>query len=93
MSVETIDEGLAALEWPHVASVQIIFNIFRQRPADRFLAEAAGHGLALRHLQRERGTLEEVYLALAAGVTAVPATPATPARESLDPHADAGATP
>lgn len=58
---------------------------------DRFLAEAAGHGLALRHLQRERGTLEEVYLALAAGVPAAPQT--TPARESLDPLAAAGATP
>lgn len=29
---------------------------------DRFLAEAAGRGLALRHLERERRTLEEVYL-------------------------------
>jgi ABC-2 type transport system ATP-binding protein len=32
---------------------------------DRFLADAAAHGLAIRHLQRERRTLEDLYLELA----------------------------
>ena len=43
VSVERVEEGLKALEFPGVASVQIIYNIVRQRPADRFLAEAAAH--------------------------------------------------
>ena len=40
VSVEKVDEALKAIEYPHVQSVQIIFNCFRQRPADRFLAQA-----------------------------------------------------
>jgi ABC-2 type transport system ATP-binding protein len=32
---------------------------------DRFLEEARGQGLQLRHLEQERGTLEEIYLQLA----------------------------
>jgi aryl-alcohol dehydrogenase-like predicted oxidoreductase len=47
VSVETIDEALAAIELPHVASVQIIFNIFRQRPAETFFGEAARRGVAV----------------------------------------------
>ena len=41
VSVERVEEALKAIEYPNVCSVQIIFNIFRQRPADRFFAEAA----------------------------------------------------
>jgi aryl-alcohol dehydrogenase-like predicted oxidoreductase len=40
VSVEKVEEGLKALEYPGVQSVQIIFNLFRQRPADLFFAEA-----------------------------------------------------
>jgi len=40
VSVEKVDEALKAVEYPGVQSVQIIFNCFRQRPADRFLAQA-----------------------------------------------------
>ena len=40
VSVERVEEGLKALDFPGVASVQIIYNIFRQRPGDRFLAAA-----------------------------------------------------
>jgi aryl-alcohol dehydrogenase-like predicted oxidoreductase len=40
-SVEKVEEGLIAIENPGVASIQIIFNILRQRPAERFLAAAA----------------------------------------------------
>ena len=40
VSVERVEEGLKAIEYPNCQSVQIIFNIFRQRPLDHFLAEA-----------------------------------------------------
>ena len=46
VSVERVEEGLKALEFPHVESIQIIFNMFRQRPAERFLAEAQRRGVA-----------------------------------------------
>lgn len=34
VSVEKVEEALKAIEFPNVQSVQIIFNMFRQRPAD-----------------------------------------------------------
>src|SRR5512137_420529 len=40
VSVEKVEEALKAIEYPGVQSVQIIFNIFRQRPADLFFGEA-----------------------------------------------------
>ncbi len=40
VSVEKIDEALKAIEYSSVATVQIIFNMFRQRPADVFFKEA-----------------------------------------------------
>lgn len=40
VSVEKVEEALKAIEFPKVQTVQIIFNIFRQRPAELFLAEA-----------------------------------------------------
>jgi aryl-alcohol dehydrogenase-like predicted oxidoreductase len=40
VSVERVEEALKAIEYPGVQSVQIIFNMFRQRPADLFLGEA-----------------------------------------------------
>lgn len=46
VSVERIEEALKAIEFPNVESVQIIFNMFRQRPAERLLAEAARRGVA-----------------------------------------------
>jgi aryl-alcohol dehydrogenase-like predicted oxidoreductase len=46
VSVERVEEGLKALEFPNIESVQIIFNMFRQRPAERFLAEAGRRGVA-----------------------------------------------
>jgi len=47
VSVETIEQALKALEFPGVQSVQIIFNIFRQRPAEEFFAEARRHGVGI----------------------------------------------
>lgn len=40
VSVERIEEAIKAIEYPHVQSVQIIFNMFRHRPAELFFAEA-----------------------------------------------------
>ena len=34
VSVEKVEEALKAIEYPNVQSVQIIFNLFRHRPAD-----------------------------------------------------------
>ena len=40
VSVEKIEEALKAIEYPNVQSVQIIFNCFRQRPAEVFFPRA-----------------------------------------------------
>lgn len=40
VSVEKIEEALKAVEFPNVQSVQIIFNIFRQRPKEEFFERA-----------------------------------------------------
>ena len=40
VSVERVEEALKAIEYPNVQTVQIIFNCFRQRPADHFFALA-----------------------------------------------------
>jgi aryl-alcohol dehydrogenase-like predicted oxidoreductase len=40
VSVERVEEALKAIEYPGVQAVQIIFNIFRQRPAELFFKEA-----------------------------------------------------
>jgi aryl-alcohol dehydrogenase-like predicted oxidoreductase len=40
VSVEKVEEALKAIEYPAVQSVQIIFNVFRQRPAELFFKEA-----------------------------------------------------
>jgi aryl-alcohol dehydrogenase-like predicted oxidoreductase len=40
VSVEKVEEALKAIEYPGVKTVQIIFNMFRQRPAELFFREA-----------------------------------------------------
>ena len=40
VSVEKVEEALKAIEYENVASVQIIFNLFRQRPAELFFKQA-----------------------------------------------------
>ena len=40
VSVEKVEEALKAIEYPGVQTVQIIFNIFRQRPSELFFPEA-----------------------------------------------------
>jgi aryl-alcohol dehydrogenase-like predicted oxidoreductase len=40
VSVEKVEEALKAIEYPGLASVQIIFNMFRQKPAEEFFKAA-----------------------------------------------------
>lgn len=47
VSVERIDEAMTAMQHPGVTSVQIIYNLFRQRPADAFFAAAKAAGVAV----------------------------------------------
>jgi aryl-alcohol dehydrogenase-like predicted oxidoreductase len=47
VSVETVDEALRAIRQPGVQSVQIIFNMLRQKPAERFFSEARSRGVAI----------------------------------------------
>ncbi len=47
VSVEKVEEGLKAIDYPGVASVQIIYNIFRQRPERLFFPEAKRQGMAV----------------------------------------------
>ncbi|WP_254273496.1 aldo/keto reductase [Haloarcula marina] len=41
VSVEKVEQAMKAIEYPGVETVQIIFNMFRQRPAELFFEEAA----------------------------------------------------
>lgn len=54
VSVEKVEEALKAIEYPNVQTVQIIFNMFRHRPAERFFDEA---------IRRKVGILARVPLA------------------------------
>jgi aryl-alcohol dehydrogenase-like predicted oxidoreductase len=47
VSVEKVEEGLKAIEFPNVTSVQIIFNLFRQRPSELFFKEAMKHDVGI----------------------------------------------
>jgi aryl-alcohol dehydrogenase-like predicted oxidoreductase len=40
VSVEKVEEALKAIVYPNVQSIQIIFNMFRQRPAELFFEQA-----------------------------------------------------
>lgn len=40
VSVEKVEEALKAIEYSNVTTVQIIFNLFRQRPSQLFFSEA-----------------------------------------------------
>jgi aryl-alcohol dehydrogenase-like predicted oxidoreductase len=54
VSIERVEEGLKALEYPNVKSIQVIYNIFRQRPAEQLFSECA---------RRKVGILARVPLA------------------------------
>jgi aryl-alcohol dehydrogenase-like predicted oxidoreductase len=66
VSVEKVEEAIKALEFPNVQSVQIIFNIFRQRPAELFFELAK---------KRQVGILARVPLA--SGLLSGKMTPTT----------------
>jgi aryl-alcohol dehydrogenase-like predicted oxidoreductase len=73
VSVEKVEEALKAIEYPNVKTVQIVFNIFRQRPSGLFFNEA---------IRRKIGILAR--LPLSSGMLAGKLTSAT--RFDSDDH-------
>lgn len=47
VSVEKVSEAMDAIQYPNVKSIQIIFNIFRQKPAELFFKEAAKNNVGI----------------------------------------------
>jgi aryl-alcohol dehydrogenase-like predicted oxidoreductase len=47
VSVEKVEEAIKAIEYPHVQSVQIIFNAFRLRPSELFFEQAKRRNVAV----------------------------------------------
>src|SRR4051794_1105301 len=47
VSVETVAEGLTALEHPGVQSIQVILNVFRRKPLEELLPAAAKAGVGI----------------------------------------------
>jgi aryl-alcohol dehydrogenase-like predicted oxidoreductase len=47
VSVETVEEALASMRHPNVQTVQIIFNLFRLKPAERVLPAAATRNVGI----------------------------------------------
>ncbi|HAA13773.1 MAG TPA: aldo/keto reductase [Cytophagales bacterium] len=47
VSVEKVEEALKAIEFPNVTTVQVIFNLFRQRPAQLLFREAARRNVGI----------------------------------------------
>lgn len=47
VSVERVEEALKAMEYPGLSTVQIIFNIFRQRPAELFFEQAKKNNIGV----------------------------------------------
>src|SRR4028119_1356161 len=47
VSVETVAEGLTALEHPAVQSIQVILNVFRRKPLEELLPAAAARGVGI----------------------------------------------
>ena len=47
VSVEKVSEAMDAIQFPNVKSIQIIFNIFRQKPTEIFFKEAVKKNVAI----------------------------------------------
>lgn len=47
VSVERVEEALKTLSYPNVQSIQIIFNLFRPRPAEALFASAREHQVGI----------------------------------------------
>src|SRR5260370_16457277 len=72
VSVERVDEALKAVSYPHVKSVQLIFNLFRLKPSEHFFSIAR---------ERQVGIMALVPLAcelLPANFRPAPPFPPTP---------------
>jgi len=46
-SVESVEEGMICLAQPDLASLQVIFNVFRQKPAEELLPRAQAQGVGI----------------------------------------------
>jgi aryl-alcohol dehydrogenase-like predicted oxidoreductase len=46
-SVESVEEGMICLGQPDLASLQVIFNVFRQKPAEELLPRAQAQGVGI----------------------------------------------
>ncbi len=81
VSVEKVEEALKAIEFPNVQTVQIIFNCFRQRPAEVFFPQAK---------QKQVGILARVPLAsgLLTGKLAPNSTFATDDHRNFNRHGE-----
>jgi len=47
VSVEKVEEALKAIEYENVATVQIIYNMFRHKPGDKFLVKAKENNVGI----------------------------------------------
>jgi aryl-alcohol dehydrogenase-like predicted oxidoreductase len=47
VSVERVEEGLKAIEFPGVATVQVVYNMLRQRPAESLLPQARARDVGI----------------------------------------------
>ncbi|MBN2535169.1 MAG: aldo/keto reductase [Spirochaetales bacterium] len=47
VSVEKAEEALKAIEYPNVTTIQIIFNMFRHRPAELFFSQAKKRNIGI----------------------------------------------
>ena len=47
ISVYNLSEAMEAIKFPNVKSIQLVFNLFRQRPAENFLKEAKKRNIAI----------------------------------------------
>ncbi|KOF10708.1 aldo/keto reductase [Planococcus glaciei] len=47
VSVETVEEGLLCLNNPNVSSLQVIFNLFRQKPLEELFPKAKEQGVGI----------------------------------------------
>jgi aryl-alcohol dehydrogenase-like predicted oxidoreductase len=47
VSVHTISDAMEAIQFPNVKSIQMVFNIFRQKPVEAFLKEAKKRNVAV----------------------------------------------
>ena len=47
VSVHNLDDAYSAIKFPNVKSIQLVFNMFRQKPLDNFFQEAKNNNVAV----------------------------------------------